>query len=417
MVVSGALSWRVATHHGLDVTLFSGARSGNSRRFGGRGTIDAHGTNSVRRLRESLLVRSVIASVVAVSLGGGCSGCQRKTAKPAAVRGTTAAAVTSAGEESVAGAVWDSREACERAWSRRPTTGHVPRIATWNVRYFPDGVPEDRPDEDQATDVGWLGCTLALLDAEVIVVQEFKRTDRAMAHANQLIESLNRRTGGNWKLELVRCSPENVQHPGFLYDAARVTVTRLRSLHSLNPYEACTNEASPGFAGYFEFAAGPDLHLVALHLQAGKSAESMKKRNESLQLIDDILQTLQAVEPDRDVVLTGDFNNTGCPDCEPQVEPAEELATMSAMLAGTAASFRVIPANQPCSEFHGGDFYLLDHFAVSGSMREVARTATARVSGFCAAVRCSADSRLPTAEERLSDHCPVLLDLEPGDFD
>jgi hypothetical protein len=52
----------------------------------------------------------------------------------------------------------------------------------------------------------------------------------------------------------------------------------------------------------------------------------------------------------------------------------------------------------------------------STGMQEVA--ATARVTGYCAVVGCTdLTGALPAAAERLSDHCPVVVDIQDQDLD
>jgi hypothetical protein len=49
-------------------------------------------------------------------------------------------------------------------------------------------------------------------------------------------------------------------------------------------------------------------------------------------------------------------------------------------------------------------------------MQEAA--ANARVTGYCALAACAdLTGALPAAAERLSDHCPVVVDLQDRDLD
>jgi hypothetical protein len=53
---------------------------------------------------------------------------------------------------------------------------------------------------------------------------------------------------------------------------------------------------------------------------------------------------------------------------------------------------------------------------VSTGMQEVA--ATARVTGYCALAACgNLSGAMPAAAERLSDHCPVVVEIEDRDRD
>jgi hypothetical protein len=100
------------------------------------------------------------------------------------------------------------------------------------------------------------------------------------------------------------------------------------------------------------------------------------------------------------------------------VEPREEIAGLAAELPG----LRPAPPDARCSGYYVAEpgrlaRTLLDHFFPAAAMREAG--AVARVSGFCASLGCPDSLRgsPPAAWERLSDHCPVLLDLEDRALD
>ncbi|MEO1173131.1 MAG: hypothetical protein AAFX94_13935, partial [Myxococcota bacterium] len=72
--------------------------------------------------------------------------------------------------------VWSDAQRCQELVS----TGRVDRradgtfrIAVWNVRWFPDG-SIDGVSRAGGTDLDWLACGMAWLNADVIAVQEFK---------------------------------------------------------------------------------------------------------------------------------------------------------------------------------------------------------------------------------------------------
>jgi exonuclease III len=69
-----------------------------------------------------------------------------------------------------------------------------------------------------------------------------------------------------------------------------------------------------------------------------------------------------------------------------------------------------------CTEHFEGKGGTLDHVVVSTGMQEAA--ATARVAGYCTLAACAdITGALPAAAERLSDHCPVVVDLQDRDRD
>lgn len=312
---------------------------------------------------------------------------------------------------------WASRAACQAELERQRTTAprdSSPRMATWNVRYFPDG--SEHGVEDQPTDLDWLACAIALLDVDVLAVQEFKADDHAQAAAQELLRKLRELTSRNYRLELARCEPRDVQHPGLLYDEGRVTAKHLRDLPRLNPDEKCSNAASPGFASYLSFEGGPDFHLLVIHAYAGNGSSEHAKRGRFLQALERSLGELARVEADRDVVVTGDFNTSGCQDCSPGIDAAAEAHELAQRVGSFATPLRSVQSSEACS-FAGERPALLDHFLVSSSFEELPNDARAVVSGVCAASHCRGVFPKAKAERSLSDHCPVLLQLQNRDLD
>jgi exonuclease III len=67
-------------------------------------------------------------------------------------------------------------------------------------------------------------------------------------------------------------------------------------------------------------------------------------------------------------------------------------------------------------EYFEGTGGTLDHVVVSTGMQEAG--ATARVTGYCAVAGCAnITGPMPAAAERLSDHCPVVLEIQDRDLD
>ena len=312
--------------------------------------------------------------------------------------------------------VWTSPGDCEE--TSAPMSSHAPRVGSWNIRYFPDTEEGTVTDPDDMTDVDWLSCAIASLDVDVLAVQEFKVTPEARAKQADLIELLNQRTGGDWKLETSTCEPANVQHPGFLYDGARVTGSNFREIPALNPLPECSNDASPGFAGYFSVEGGPDFHFVSVHFASGDAAESMDARAKSIAALPGTVNETQSVKADPDVLFAGDFNTSGCPECAQAVDSTDEIAGLAAQLDTAGNPLRLVPASEECSREDGDNSHLLDHFAVGDSMKEVPAGSTTTVSGICGEGACDR-MRLwqEDARKRLSDHCPIILELAATDDD
>jgi hypothetical protein len=313
---------------------------------------------------------------------------------------------------------WTSRRDCETLLAGRRQNAETPRIGTWNIRYFPDSQEQSQSDQEKATDVPWLACAIASLDVDVLAVQEFKTTDLAIQKQGELIQRLNELTSGDWQLQLAACNPAEVQHPGFLYDASRITGTNFREIPILNPNPVCDNVASPGFGGYFKVAGGPDFHLISVHFTAGNSVEGIEGRDYSFSALQAVADEAIGLVADNDVFFTGDFNTSGCPDCSPEVSSAAEVAERGQEVAAMATPLTLLGASESCTRHVDNDPPLMDLFLVSQGSAEVPGESIAHVSGICEATACGRlRNWLEDARNRLSDHCPVLLDLGAQDDD
>jgi endonuclease/exonuclease/phosphatase family metal-dependent hydrolase len=312
---------------------------------------------------------------------------------------------------------WTSRDDCEQRLASQPSSSRPPRIASWNIRYFPDAIEGEQTDPDEATDVEWLACAIASLDVDILAVQEFKNSEAGLAQQRALIERLNELTSGDWRLELAQCTPEDVQHPGFLFDRNRVSGSEFRTIPSLNPDPTCSNSVSPGFGGYFAISGGPDIHLVVVHGQTGASQTSFEKRQLITSALEAVTNDAQAINGDTDVLFAGDFNTVGCEACEPAWTNEDEVNELKRATAGFDPPLELLPASERCTRL-AEDVPHIDHVLASASMAEVPEKAVVRVAGICEETSCERQVEwLEDAYERLSDHCPLLLDLTAADDD
>ena len=311
---------------------------------------------------------------------------------------------------------WTSTSDCEALYESAPS--RPPRIGTWNIRYFPDGREAPQPEAASATDVHWLACAIASLHVDILAIQEFKATPPALRKQRELIARLNQLTSGDWRADLASSPPPDVQHPGFLYDGRRVTALHVRDIPSLNPLPVCSNEASPGFGAYFRIEGGPDFHLIAVHLSAGARRKSLDNRRLSISRVPKAIEEAFSLARDEDLIFTGDFNTSGCEDCDGALAADAEILELGRSVAALKPSLQLLGASESCTWLDDADAFRLDHFIVSRSSKAVTGTAVANVSGICKETRCTRLRQwLVDARERLSDHCPVTLDLAREDLD
>ena len=310
---------------------------------------------------------------------------------------------------------WTSEDACREALAANPPPEARPfaRVGTWNVRYFPDGAQPE--GEGPETDVAWLACAVAHLDVDVLAVQELKRHGDAVAAAAELTEELDALTGGRWKLALEGCGGEGLPHIGLLYDEARVEVTEARELDVVRASigRVCDDETRPGFAARVTIPGGVAFDIVVAHLPAGTEPADRELRVRALDGLAAAVDTLHAADPERELIVLGDFNTLGCPGC---AEPLSGVMETAALEDAVHAMPRPLAVRSPaCSEYRYGEPLLLDHVLLSPGL-EARLRGDVFVSGPCAERSCNhrGDASLDAADAKLSDHCPVLLDLDPA---
>jgi predicted extracellular nuclease len=161
-----------------------------------------------------------------------------------------------------------------------------------------------------------------------------------------------------------------------------------------------------------KFATEP-FHLLSVHFDSGTTSRDDNHRRQATQRLDDIMiGNTPILGLDRDVLVLGDDNTMGREDAPP-ISAQQELAVFDGELA---PGFRRLAMTPNCTEYFEAKAGALDHLVASTGMQEVA--ATARVTGYCAVAGCAPIvGALPAAAERLSDHCPVVVDIQDRDLD
>jgi endonuclease/exonuclease/phosphatase family metal-dependent hydrolase len=380
------------------------------------------------RHRSSLLPRRLIPSVLLACLvlgwfWGGASLAARQRrgpagSPPAANRDSChpneTGAPSAAGSSTPSHDAFASAAACNALVASGQRMARAPgsaRFVSWNLRWFPDGSPGN---EEPGTDVSWVGCVLAWLDADVIAVQEIKQTPKAERALALLLTELGRLGEGRFAARLDDCGSRVPQHVGLVWNEARVRPSELATVAELNPSGLpCEKQWRPGVSGRFVFPGGLDLTVVSAHFKSRADARSLKLREASFAAIPGVFRGAARASADSDWLLLGDLNTMGCEACEPVVTAAEELATASQQLS--RAGLRVVPADAAGTEHYRGRSSLLDHALASRAMRELDPRARSHVAGPCG--RAAVGGARKRGRPALSDHCPLVLDLSDRDLD
>jgi endonuclease/exonuclease/phosphatase family metal-dependent hydrolase len=319
--------------------------------------------------------------------------------------------------------VWTSPEGCQQivgsGGRMAPDNPAMLRVGTWNIRWFPRGCPSNEACPEKATDIPWLACTMAWMNTDLFALQEILATPDAEFSLNALRTELDRLTGGSWQVDLQSCGGASHQHVGFLWKSARVALLQLTDVWELNgaattpTASACAGNLRPGRYALAKTPIGVDFHILSVHFDSGRTSRDYDHRRQATQRIDEITIGNTPILPlDQDVLVLGDYNTMGRQEAPP-ISAQEELAVFDGELA---PGFRRLAMTPNCTEYFEGKGGTLDHIVVSTGMQEAG--ATARVTGYCALAACANISgAMPAASERLSDHCPVVVEIQDRDLD
>ncbi|MCA9472560.1 MAG: endonuclease/exonuclease/phosphatase family protein [Nitrospirales bacterium] len=320
--------------------------------------------------------------------------------------------------------VWQSREGCERVVREggrmAVASSATLRVATWNLRWFPVGQPQDQHDSQaKPTDIDWLVCTLIWMQLDLLTVQESLGTSTASHAWDTITRILSQKTGKKWKWYRQPCGRPDDHHIGLLWNDSQVELSQFESLWQFNskaksPQKACTFGLRPG--QYVRVKSrqsnGADFHLISLHLKSGPTVFAVEERQKALNRIDRTIAPF--LKQDQDVVILGDFNTMGAGDRHSQIS---ELKYIRRMVSKESPGFDDLKLTPQCSQYFRGEGGWLDHILVTKGMEEVA-VKKAQVTGYCGVAQCQAiKGTYPAAYQRLSDHCPVVMEITNQDRD
>ena len=320
--------------------------------------------------------------------------------------------------------VWKSSTDCQRVVKDGGRMAiPVPntlRVGTWNIRWFPHGSPPDKPDRSVApTNLEWLTCTLVWMQTDILVVQESLTTTEARAAWDRILTALERHTRHTWQWSVQECGKPDGHHVGIVWNASRVTLSAFQSLWSLNgkatsAHNPCEGGLRPGHYAHAQSnrQPGADFHVIGLHLKSGPTVFAVEARHAALNRIDAAVAPF--LEVDEDVIILGDLNTMGAGDRHSQ---RSELKYLRRKVAKETPGFDVLFPEPRCSHYFRGRGEWLDHVLVAKTMDEM-RTRSARVTGYCAVAGCRRiKGEYPLAYRQMSDHCPVVIEIDNRDLD
>ena len=320
--------------------------------------------------------------------------------------------------------VWSNKDKCQRALKNgnrmvQPSAANV-RLASWNLRWFPVGSP---PDQSQAsaepTDLDWLVCTIRWMQVDILAFQESLATSKATQAWKTLTRKLSQQTGNTWRWKRQSCGRPDNHHVGLLWNDSRVALSKFGSLWQFNAkatsnQDPCKSGLRPGQYAFVQSRKddGVDFHLIAVHLKSGPTVFAVEQRQKALNRIDTAVAPL--LNHDQDVVILGDFNTMGAGDRQSQ---KSELKYLRRFVRKEKPGFSDLPIQPQCSHYFRGRGGQLDHVLVANGMKEIA-VESVQVTGYCALARCQRiRGDYPLAYRRLSDHCPLVLEISNHDDD
>ncbi len=327
-----------------------------------------------------------------------------------------------------AGPVWDDPRRCQeavRAGRTLPRAGGRVRVGTWNIKWFPDGKPGKNEPEGGGTDLAWLACAITYLDVDVLGLQEVKLTERGRAAQVTLAAELEKLTGTRWSFEVDACADPYRQHVALLYRTDRLQISHPATHGEIDPTTAkgsdkdplCPGNLRPALGLYVKSKQGGlDFHFVTTHLDSGEGKRDYGHRAAAWQLLGAVRERRVQLVADDDFVVAADLNSMGCGECgvdSPELERQKLVEAVGALNPPMV----VAESSAPCSQYYKGRGALLDHVLYTRGMRE-ADGQKQLVEGVCAKTECA---RIETEQTpvfvKLSDHCPVVLDLFDRDDD
>ncbi len=252
------------------------------------------------------------------------------------------------------------------------------RIATFNIRYF----PESHRQVDGAF------AELADLDAQIIAVEEI--TDLTL-----FSREVHRRLGDSWRAVFEPFVKPGHLHIGVAFDreAFSLLSTRTHDGTQVDGRHKRVLEVRLRPAGAAADDTSAIVRVLVVHFKSGSDGRPVRARQHA-----GLRRIVRAAQKSGErVVVLGDFNAT---------EPADrdDLAAL-ARSTGLQWNTRDLACTAFWSRSHDCPRSRLDHVLAWTDGDAEAR-------GACATEGCDATDRCPIYANDVSDHCPVIVDLE-----
>ena len=242
------------------------------------------------------------------------------------------------------------------------------RVATFNIENFPKTDRQVVRAFDE----------IERLDAPIIGVQEITDLDVVR-------KAMRARLGKSWQAEFIETGSVLDHHLGVVFDKRRVKHVKTR-VHDGTRLGSTHKPVLD-----VELAHGKErVRVLVLHFKAGAENHPVRTRQHAAlrRIIEDVKKSGATV------VVLGDFNATGDAD-------REDLAR---------APIHWLTEGLACSSFwqraDGCPRARLDHLLSTARAKEV------KAAGGCAADGCDWQDRCPLYAAEVSDHCPVVVELQ-----
>lgn len=299
------------------------------------------------------------------------------------------------------------------------------RIGTWNIRNF---IFDERPPDHEGgflrrANVDDITTVLAGLDFDMLALQEI-RDEQTFG---RMINEVNARTGRSYEFFLSNQGGAHRQKVGFVWDADKLKTAYTVELESLD----ISGGLRPGVLAHFQSVeeGGADFTALVVHL---KSAPwGYEDRRTQMQTIVNLFRENPAYGDEQDLIFLGDFNTTG-KEGETETEKHRNMLDEIALTAKelTALDMKQLVNEAGCTEYWDGRGELQNDgiqipshldLVFYRSLEELDSSIPLEPWLHCKRANCedlvSSKDHPDATFWDVSDHCPLLFEIENKDRD